>query len=216
MGLSTVADWIKSSDDMLSMLLEFIKFILPDETFLLAGESYGAYLSRGIMAKIPDRVEGALLICPVIKPFKDRILPKPTVLVENPNLLTSLPREDREKYESIAVIQDEETFSLYKKNIIPGLNIANFEFLNRLCSKGYAFSFDVDAPDSTFDKPLLLLTGRQDSNVGYEDAWGIMKNYPRGSYVLLDRAGHCLEIEQRILFRSLTEEWLMRCEEHRR
>jgi hypothetical protein len=50
--------------------------------------------------------------------------------------------------------------------------------------------------------------------VGYRDAWGILENYPRGTFVSLDPAGHFLEIEQQDLFRVLVSEWLDRVEEH--
>ncbi len=211
MGASTVSDWIISSDDMLSVVMEFINFVIPEGTFLLAGESYGGYLSRGVISKLSSRIEGLLLLCPVIKPPNDRILPKKTVLVENADLLASIAEKDRKNYESIAVVQDEETWALYKKNVIPGLNIANYELLRKIASNGYPFSFEVDSINAKFEKPVLVITGRQDANVGYKDAWGIMDNYPRGSYIVLDRAGHCLEIEQRTVFKYLTKEWLKRC-----
>jgi pimeloyl-ACP methyl ester carboxylesterase len=56
---------------------------------------------------------------------------------------------------------------------------------------GWQRFFDVDAGEP-FEKPALILTGRQDHMVGYYDAWNIYENYPRGSYVVLDRAGHNL------------------------
>ena len=54
--------------------------------------------------------------------------------------------------------------------------------------------------------------GRQDSIVGYRDAWEIIENYPRGSFVVLDKAGHNLQIEQEDLFNNLVLEWLDRVE----
>ena len=32
-----------------------------------------------------------------------------------------------------------------------------------------------------------MLLGRQDSSVGYKDAWSILDNYPRGTFAVLDR-----------------------------
>ncbi|MBI9010839.1 MAG: alpha/beta hydrolase [Clostridiales bacterium] len=213
MGISTTSDWINSSDDMLNVILEFINFVIPEGTFLLAGESYGGYLSRGVISKLSSRIEGLLLLCPVIKPPNNRVLPDKTVLLKNPDLLSSIAKDDRDKYESIAVVQDKESWLLYKNNVIPGLNIANYDLLRRIASNGYPFSFEVDSINARFEKPVLVITGRQDANVGYKDAWGVMDNYPRGSYIVLDRAGHCLEIEQRMVFKCLTIEWLSRCDE---
>ena len=59
---------------------------------------------------------------------------------------------------------------------------------------------------------MLFLLGRQDSVVGYRDAWKIIENYPRATFAILDRAGHILQIEQEELFNSLTNDWLDRVE----
>ena len=50
--------------------------------------------------------------------------------------------------------------------------------------------------------------------VGYKSAWEILDNYPRGTFAVLDRAGHFLDIEQRPLAGALTGEWLSRVEEY--
>jgi pimeloyl-ACP methyl ester carboxylesterase len=73
-----------------------------------------------------------------------------------------------------------------------------------------SFSFNVDALEKPYMKPTLMLTGRQDSIVGYRDLWKIIEMYPRASFVLLDRAGHNLQIEQDILFSEMVKEWLNR------
>ncbi|MDR1770211.1 MAG: alpha/beta hydrolase [Hungatella sp.] len=38
---------IKNADDMLAFLINFIKEVIKDESFLLVGQSYGGYLSLG-------------------------------------------------------------------------------------------------------------------------------------------------------------------------
>jgi pimeloyl-ACP methyl ester carboxylesterase len=64
-----------------------------------------------------------------------------------------------------------------------------------------------------FKAPTLIIAGRQDSAVGYRDMWSILENYPRGTFAVLDRAGHDLQIEQEGLFNALVNEWLNRVEE---
>lgn len=54
----------------------------------------------------------------------------------------------------------------------------------------------------------------QDDVVGYRDAWEILENYPRGTFVVLDRSGHLLTIEEEELLRALVSEWLDRVEEY--
>ena len=96
-----------------------------------------------------------------------------------------------------------------------GLDAADEVFLATLQqAHNYPLSFDVDAHPAPFEKPTLILTGRQDSMVGYCDAWQIYENYPRATFAVLDRAGHNLQIEQAALFNALVDEWLDRVEEN--
>lgn len=66
MGKSNAPDWINSSDRVVEVLIPFIEEIISTEEFLLVGESYGGYLARGILTKLFERVNGLLLVCPVV------------------------------------------------------------------------------------------------------------------------------------------------------
>jgi len=55
-----------------------------------------------------------------------------------------------------------------------------------------------------------MVMGRQDTAVGYRDQWELIENFPRASFVILDKAGHNLQIEQEGLFHALVIEWLDR------
>lgn len=211
MGKSESAEWINSSDIMLDIVLEFIEKIIPDENFLIAGESYGGYLSRGIVYRIGHRVDGMVLICPaIIADMKKRQVPKHQVLVKDDEILASLTIEQAEDFNSIAVIQNREIYERYKKEIVCGLKIADDEFLDYFKKSGYEFSFKVDDENRKFHKPVLMILGRQDCSVGYRDALNIIENFPRGTFAVLDMAGHNLQIEQPYLFNALVNEWVER------
>ncbi|PRX17825.1 pimeloyl-ACP methyl ester carboxylesterase [Orenia metallireducens] len=211
MGKSDSAEWITNSDIMLDVVIEFIEKIIPNENFLLVGESYGGYLSRGVIYKMGDRVDGVLLICPVIiADHKKRKVPEHVVLLKDNKVLDKLTPENAKGFNSMSVVQSEEIYDRYKNEIIPGVKMADNKFLNKIQENSYEFSFDVDKVNKTFDKPALIILGKQDSCVGYKDAWGILENYPRGTFAVLDRAGHNLQIEQEKVFNSLTNEWLKR------
>ena len=77
----------------------------------------------------------------------------------------------------------------------------------------YAFSFDLTAAEASFTKPTLIVAGRQDTTVGYRDAWAIIEDYPRATFAVFDRAGHLLGGEQPQLWPALVDEWLDRVEE---
>jgi pimeloyl-ACP methyl ester carboxylesterase len=92
--------------------------------------------------------------------------------------------------------------------------MGDFEFLGRIREQAdkYAFSSDVDAGSEAFPGPSLIISGRQDAIVGYQDAWNILEKYPRATYAVLDRAGHLMEDQQAVV-RVLMRDWLSRVEE---
>ena len=82
MGRSDADPAFASADAILEMLLNFIETVIGGHSFLLAGESYGGYLARGILAKKRSEIDGLLLICPVVVPNpQERILPKDSLLI---------------------------------------------------------------------------------------------------------------------------------------
>jgi pimeloyl-ACP methyl ester carboxylesterase len=214
MGKTPSKGWITNSDQMLDVMLAFIDKLMPNQHFVLAGESYGGYLARGIVQHRSELVDGLLLICPmVIADSADRTLPPHTVLVKNPTVMSTLNPEEREEFESIAVVQSQRIWERTRDEFNVGVAQADEPFLSTLQEDGYQFSFDVDASPAEFQKPTLILMGRQDAAVGYRDAWELVEKYPRGTFAVLDKAGHLLHLEQESLFNSLVCEWLDRIED---
>lgn len=215
MGRTKGEAWIDNSDRMLEVVLDFIDAVIPGQKFLLAGESYGGYLSRGIVYHRAEQVDGLLLLCPSIIPeHAKRNLPPKTVIVTDSALLSNLSREDAEEFESMAVVQNEEIWKRYKDEIFSGVRMADDDFLKKLRNEGFSFSFNVDEMRNKYEKPTLFLLGKQDTSVGYKDAWDVFDNYPRGTFAVLDRAGHNLQLEQVELFNTLVNEWLDRVVEY--
>jgi pimeloyl-ACP methyl ester carboxylesterase len=213
MGGTKGEKWINGSDKMLEVVLEFIEKVIPGQRYLVAGESYGGYLARGVLYHQEDKIDGLLLLCPVINARdNDRILPQKTVLVRNQSLLAGLSKEEAQGFEEMSVVQSMEILERYKSEILSGVSMADMDFLQKLRGN-YYFTFDADVMEHTFQKPALLVLGRQDSCVGYKDAWGILDSYPRATFAILDRAGHNLQLEQVELFETLVKEWLFRVEE---
>lgn len=214
MGKSESAEWITNSDSMLDIVVDFIEKIIPNENFLIIGNSYGGYVSRGVIYKMQDRVDGIVLICPLLIPdYKKRNLPEHVVLVKDDMLLSKLTPEVAEDFSSCMVVQSERIYERYQSEIMAGVETANSEFLQSIMKNGYGFSFYVDKLDEKVNKPTLILLGKQDDCVGYKDAWDILDNFPRATLSILDGAGHNLQIEQEELFNSLINEWLERIEE---
>jgi pimeloyl-ACP methyl ester carboxylesterase len=218
MGETPGMDWITNQDQVLDIVLDFISSVIPGQRFVVAGQSYGGYLARGLVYQRSRSMDGLFLLVPAGFPGAQQILPPHVTLVVDPHLISELEMkegaESAERFQAIAVVQSQEVAEARRADLLPGLELANREFLSRL-RENYAFSFDVDALQEPFPGPTLIMTGKQDSACGYYGAWGILENYPRGTFAVLDRAGHLLQYEQRHLFEALVNEWLDRVEEFR-
>ncbi|MFX1567463.1 MAG: alpha/beta fold hydrolase [Promethearchaeota archaeon] len=215
MGMSKSKDWIMNSDDFLKITNDFIEKVIPDRNFIVVSESYGGYLARGLIKKKYNLINGILFLVPVIiASFDNRVLPEPTILVKDSNLLSTLNPFELESVKNIATIINQKTWKRGKEEGLSAVKIANLKFLNKIQKKGYEFSFDVDNSYESFDKPTLFFLGRQDSNVGYRDAWKIIEKFPRATFAVLDKAGHIAQIEQEDLFNVLVNDWLDRVEDY--
>lgn len=211
MGQTPGAPWIDGSDAMLELVLAFIDSVLPGKHFALAGESYGGYLTRGLIKQRPDLVDGMLLICPSV--YQDphpKLLPAFQVLEKDEAFVNSLSEEDQQYFTGINVVQTPRVWQKFRDDVMPGLKLADYTFLENSLSRHVPFSFDLDKLDAPFMKPSLMVMGRQDNLVGYRDQWDLIENFPRASFVVLDKAGHNMQIEQETVFHALVKEWLER------
>ncbi len=214
MGETPGMDWITHQDQILDIVLDFVDAVVPGQRFVVAGFSYGGYLARGVVFQTSAMMDGLFLIAPLmLADHTQRTLPSHISLVKDPAMISELDKNLAEAFQGFAVVQSRELLDSMKTVGIPAREIADHEFLSKL-SENFGFSFDVDALPEPFGGPTLIMMGRQDSSCGYYDAWSILENYPRGSYVVLDRAGHGLMVEQSYIFNALMNEWLDRVEEY--
>lgn len=212
MGLTKNYHDITSSDEILDAILEFIQAIIPNQEYIIVGESYGGYLARGVIQKQKEMILGAAFICPVIIPsLEKRTVEKHKIIKTDRRFIEKLSKEELDDFRSNNVVLDEYTWLRYNQEILSGCKIGDEEFLNKVKNK-YGFTFEID--QSNFNKPSVFLLGRQDSSVGYKDALELINKYPRGTFATLDKAGHNLQIEQPLLFNYLVNEWLDRIEEY--
>jgi pimeloyl-ACP methyl ester carboxylesterase len=215
-GSTAGEGWITNQNQMLDVVLGFINNVVHGERFVVAGTSAGACLARGLVHRKAASMDGLLMVVPlVVADDALREVPPHVTLVEDRALISELDLAEAEVFQ-MAVVQDRKILDAIRSDPALMGGVGDHEFLQRIRQdpERYAFSFDVDDLPMPFAAPTLIITGRQDSVVGYRDAWGLLENYPRGTFVSLDRAGHLLELEQEDLFRALVSEWLDRVEEH--
>jgi pimeloyl-ACP methyl ester carboxylesterase len=213
MGRTPGVEWIRNSDDMLGLLLDVIEALIPGEPFMIVGESYGGYLVRAVVRQWPQRALGVLLICPlVVADDAERDLPPRTILRPAGARRARLSPEEQHLLDLFLANQSPRACRRFQAEMLVGFQAGDpaFQATIRQAADAYRFSFDVDALDTPFEGPALILAGRQDGLVGYRDAWRLLNGYPRATFAVLDLAGHGLQMEQEGLFNALVGEWLDR------
>jgi pimeloyl-ACP methyl ester carboxylesterase len=220
MGGSPVGS-IKDLDSILKSVSNFVeKHILPSN-FLIIGTSCGAYIARALAYRHASAIDGLLLRVPLVEPVPSKRDLDPFVpAISDEALLSSLSGADREKLGNITV-QTPEYIDIFRRKIeaiwLPAITASDSAGLDSIRNDPslYNLSATLHSRETPFFKPTLVLTGRQDTDVGYRDAWPLVTCYPRATFVALDRANHGLPIDETDLFEALVNDWLWRVEELR-
>ncbi|WP_457556811.1 alpha/beta fold hydrolase [Candidatus Harpocratesius sp.] len=206
MGKTPPNSKIRSSDDILKLLLKFIKNTIGDSRFILIGQSYGGYLAQGIMYHIPMSIIAAILICPVVIPEVDkRNVPHRQIIKKNPKFLVSLSEEERQDYLKNTVIISPENWKLFSKYIRSAFSTVDKSFISEFFHHHYPFLKSMQDLKQSYQFPTLFLLGKQDSTVGYKDHWQFLSQFSHASFFIIDAAGHNLLIEQTTLIFNILE-----------
>ena len=210
MGKTKSVFWIKNADTLSEVLVRFVHEVIGAQPFILAGESYGGYLARGIIKACSAQICGSLFICPCIIPdYEKRDLPKFQVM-EREDMQEYAPEKDYNDYAESMVVQTPKTWQRYETEVMAGVNVADSMFLQEYQRNGYAFSCDVDQVEETYHFPTVFFAGRQDDCVGFKDACGILRNYENSSFLVLNAAGHNLQIDQEEIFQDYAKRFFIK------
>lgn len=209
MGETPAPDTVTSNDDVLDLVIGLTGDVIGDDEFLIVGHSYGGYLARAVANLCERRVAGLALLCPAAGRTGE--VPEHVVLHASPGLEVRFGPEDEGVYRGYFVVQSPETMRRFQEAVVPARALIDRAALERVFGRWRLSDTPEDGP--AFHRPTLILTGRQDSSVGYADAWRLVDRYPRATFAVLDRAGHALLHEQGSLLGALIEEWLDRVRE---
>jgi len=207
-------DWLRGPDDLLDVLAEFVDAVAAGQPVVVAGVSWGAYYALGLVHHRPDQIAGVLLNIGDLEPLAsnpNRQMPQAQVLRHDAAMVAAL-RPGEEWLLDWLVVQSLPALERRRAWVWPpSLDQANDE-LNDELLYGKAFSFDPAAFPRPCPAPALVLMGRQDHVAGWRKGWSMIDQFPRGTFVVLDAAGHFLDAEQPRLREALISEWLDRIE----
>jgi len=129
MGNSEPQLSIQNSDNMLEAILCLLDEIIPDQQFIVCGNSYGGYIARGIVRSRQDKVRGLLLMAPLIIPeYDERVVPQQTVLRKDNDLISRLSPEEADEFSSMGVVQGQTEWERFQKEILLPSKQTNHEF----------------------------------------------------------------------------------------
>jgi pimeloyl-ACP methyl ester carboxylesterase len=205
-GTSTATSAGEVADGVLAEIDEH----LGDEPFAVIGNSFGGMIARHVAHERRDRVLGVATLAGVVQPaHADRAVPERTVLQTDPSVLEAAG-DAREAFEEVSVIQDAAAFAAFERYVLPGLRGADLAVMDRIAADYALDAVPEERHPEPFTGPALHLFGRQDDVVGYEDGLALRDHYPRGSFVVLDAAGHNVHLEQPEVTTALVRDWLAR------
>ena len=214
MGMSTAGLSISTSQDIVEVSELFIDFLIKNQRFVIVGESYGAFIARALAMHRRFSILGMILVCPLTYPDDSlRTVSKIENLCKDQKFLSNLTSEEFEVLNDSLVFQTKDNWKRLQSEIMQPFMRNQTPWVENMRKKeNYSLPYDVDAVDEPYDFPTLFLMGKQDNTVGYEDAWKIFKNYTHGSYMVINGAGHALEIDQADLYHHICAHWLKQLE----
>lgn len=196
-GDTEIGSDVSSVEKVLDTMVEFVDQVTEGKNYVLGGYSFGGFLSRYIINKRFDKVDGLFLLTPLIKNDMQNL--------DVDASIETVPYTDQSIQEGID--------KKIQEDIVGAMQKTNRDFMMTLYEKNYSTKIELDAFEGSFEKPTLIITGRQDEMVGYKDAFGILDKYPRATYITLDKCGHAAQIQQNEIYRQLVSEWIYRLEE---
>ena len=128
MGKTEGPEWLVTQDQVLDVLTEFIERVIRSERFTVAGLSYGGLLAQGLVHRLADRMDGLLLLVPSMGPEETRDLPSHHVIHREPISFEDVASENVAGFKNMAVVQTQEHLEAWKRDIIPGVKVADGEF----------------------------------------------------------------------------------------
>ncbi|MDD5937126.1 MAG: alpha/beta hydrolase [Clostridiales bacterium] len=207
--------FVRNGDDIVEVLSAFIQVVIRErqqtnksEQVLLVGNSFGGMLACGIAHQHPELIKGMILIAGATDCATRKLPPRKTYK-EDKEFLASLSKEEYEDFYEMHMNLTKEAWNHYKTYIYPAVraNKTN-DYLNHVLYGSLSYDLYEKNPDKQFQKPVLFVTGKQDTSVGYEDPFELSRCYPASTYTAIHGAGHNVWIDQPEAFHDIVSSWM--------
>lgn len=197
-----------STDDVVERLLAFVDEQIGDAPFAILGDSFGGMIARAVAHRRREQVLGLGLLAAVFVADSDaRKTPEQTVLRRDDDAVAQVG-DKADDYTAVAVVQSDDTARHFLEFAAPGAELADKDAMKKL-TENYELG-EQPEDEAPFEKPTLIITGRQDHLVGFGDALRHLEHYPRATFATLDGAGHNVHFERPDLVSALVADWLTR------
>lgn len=204
MGKSTPGN-IVCTEDIVKLLVDFITQEIKADSVILVGNSFGGMICRALKGKIPKAISAMCLICPVAG-LQSKKTQERHIFKKDEQFLKKLTEKQLTHFSFMNTILTKKTWEIYSKYIYPAVLENEGKYYLEHILDGSAPEY-LDKPVQASDCPVLVMTGKQDEFVGYEDQFEWRTQYPRLSYIVLDGAGHNLPFDRPEIFNAIVTDW---------
>lgn len=188
-------------------VIEWIADVVGTQRFAVVGQSFGGQIARAVIARFGDQVLGSALLVPVVRWGQDRTLPDETILERDEAFLAGQPSEERELFAHVMTRLDRPRWEQFSEYLLPG-----WRDHDRAAAVELEADFLLPQPPEATVAPHqgrhLLVTGRQDALVGWQDQLALLPHYPHMTAAVIDGAGHNPQIETPETVHDLIGRWL--------
>jgi pimeloyl-ACP methyl ester carboxylesterase len=209
-GTTIAPSWLQTQSQMIEIVVELIEQVVGQEKFAVIGNSYGGYLGLALVRTMPRRLLGVALVVPDLPDETNlREVPEKITLRSDPSLFHDL-EPDEEWIPSGLVEHSTDALNQIRLTDMPAYRVADYEFLARL-NEQYVLPPELRVATDPFEQPSLIALGRQDSTVGFARQLGLMGEFPRATFAVVDFAGHYLgRVERPRVYNALIADWIER------
>ncbi|AUN40853.1 alpha/beta fold hydrolase [Tsukamurella tyrosinosolvens] len=174
--------------------------------FAVIGASFGGAVAIALTEMFGDRVLGSALLAPAVLPRRLRTLPPPgRRSAAELAFLDSLSDADRAAFAAVTARSGRDQWESFAQHIRPGLQTHDVAAVADLAASQAGEPAHLPPAHSGRH---LVVTGREDTVVGWRDQMALLDVYPHVTYAVLDDCGHNPHLERPRAVAALLADWL--------